>query len=66
MEFERYMEKVQITSWRNGCVFTTSSLGCGWFSCTEIDGNQPGHTGFMYVPASGDFARNNMTMRRKQ
>ena len=58
------MEKVEILSWRDGCVLGTRSLGCGWFPSEEIDGNKPAQTGIMYVAASNDFARDNPTVRR--
>jgi len=62
--YEEYREKFRITSWRDGCVYGTVSLGCGWFPAEEIQANRPGSTGIMYVAASDEFARNHMTVRR--
>ena len=62
--YEEYREKFRITEWRDGCIYGTVSLGCGWFPQEEIHGNLPAVTKIMYVAASDEFAKNNMTIRR--
>jgi hypothetical protein len=64
MQLDVYREKFRITGWRDGCVWSTESLGCGWFCEDQVKGNIPGDTQVMYVAASDAFARNNMTVRR--
>jgi hypothetical protein len=59
------MEQFRVTEWRDGCVWTTESNGCGWFSEDLVHANVTSYTGIMYVAASDDFARNNMTIRKK-
>jgi hypothetical protein len=63
---EAYREKFEITEWRDGCVYATRSLGCGWFDVDEMNANRPAETGVMYVAASDEFAQNNMTIRKKK
>ncbi len=63
MALEQYREKVQITKWRDGAVMETRSLGCGWFAEDVVEANKPRESGIMYIAASDDFARNNMTVR---
>jgi hypothetical protein len=60
-----YREKFRITSWRDGCVFSTESLGCDWFDESVVDSNHPSKSNMLFVAASDDFARGNMTVRRK-
>jgi hypothetical protein len=63
---EVYREKFEITEWRDGCVYNTRTLGCGWFDADEVQANRPGSTGVTYVAASDTFAKNNMTIRKKK
>lgn len=53
MEFEVYMEKFQVTKWRDGCVYDTRSLGYGWFPKSVVDANRPVETNIIYAAASG-------------
>jgi hypothetical protein len=61
-QYEVYREKFRITEWRDGCVYRTESLGCGWFAMPESE--RPSEIGIMYAAASDEFARNNMTIRK--
>ena len=49
MTYEEYREKIQVTEWRDGCVFRTVSLGTGWFPQDVINGNLPRETNILYV-----------------
>ena len=62
--YEHYREVFRITSWRDGCVYDTESLGCMWVAGAVIAANVPGETNLMYVAASDEFANTHMTVRR--
>lgn len=64
VEFEVYVEKFQITKWRDGYVYATQSLGCGWFPTAEVNGNEPRRTNITYVSASDEYACTKSTIRK--
>lgn len=62
IKYELHVEKFEVTAWRDGCVYESRSLGCGWFTDAEIDANRDKN--IMYVAASDEYARNNSTIRK--
>ena len=65
-QYEVYRELFEITEWRDGCVFTTKSLGYGWFDQTVEKANRPAETNLIYAAPSDDFSLGNMTIRLKR
>lgn len=66
VEYEQYVEAFEVTEWRDGCIYGTKTLGCGWFPTARVKANIPRDTNIVYVAASDEFAQNNMTIRRAQ
>src|SRR5208337_3988554 len=60
MEYELYVEKVQITQWRDDSVYGTISLGTNWYPENVVKANIPRQTWVMYIAANDEFAQNNM------
>ena len=65
--YEVYREKFTITEIRDGCVYKTKSLGCGWFDEMEVKQARTLKVGDIgYAAATDEFARNNCTIRKKR
>lgn len=62
-EYEVYRELFRITAWRDGCIWTTQSLGCRWFPKRTIQANIPTESSLLFTAASDAFARDHMTTR---
>jgi hypothetical protein len=64
--YEVYRARFQVVEWKEGAIFRTKSLGTGWFPESEVEANRPRDTSIIYVAASDEFARTQMTIRLKK
>lgn len=64
--YDVYRELFRITEWRGGAIYRTKSQFVGWFPMEDVDANVPALSGLLYVAASDEFARNNMTIRTRK
>lgn len=54
-DYEYYREKYKVVEWRDDSVLISESLGCDWYSETELNDNDVEKTGVFYViPDRGD------------
>jgi hypothetical protein len=70
MNIETYVEVFAILEWKDDgtgtmCIWKTKSQGHQWIDDTIVKANRPSETQIVYASANDEFARNNMTFRRK-
>lgn len=65
-QYEVYREVFSITEWKDDAIYTTVSLGYGWYDMDMVDANQPKQTNLIYAPPSTTNHDVAMPIRRKR
>ena len=66
IEYEVYVEVFAVQEWRRDEVLRTASTGTRWVNKKVVDNNLPNLTNIIYAAASDEFAKDNVTIRRKK